>query len=132
MKTIYFLLLLGGISVFSSCEKFEGEGGAATIKGSVLGKKYNSIGVLITEYPMQKHDVFIIYGENSTYFDDKIETSYDGTFEFRHLQPGTYTIFTYSKDPTVPSGDVVVKQTITISKGEKKQAIDVGVIEVRD
>lgn len=124
-----FLLLTLSVSIFS-CKKVEGEGGASTINGSLLGKKYNSVNVLIAEYPLAKHDVFIIYGSNSTYFDDKIETSYDGTFEFRNLQPGVYTIFCYEKDDNEPSGDGVIIQTVKIEK--KKDNVSLGVIEVRD
>lgn len=132
MKSFHLVLIFSTLGLIMSCSKIEGGGGAATLKGSVLGKKYNAVGNVIAEYPLAKHDVFIIYGTSTTYFDDKIETSYDGTFEFRHLQPGNYTIFSYSKAPTDPSGNVTVLKEITISKAEKKQAIDVGVIEVRD
>lgn len=132
MKYLFFSVLAMVLMCFSSCTKVEGRGGAATIKGSVLGKKYNAIGNLVAEYPMIKEDVYIIYGANSTSVDDKMDTSYDGTFEFRNLQPGTYTIIVYSKAPSEPGGKVAVLKTITISKAEKKQAVDVGVIEVRD
>lgn len=132
MKYFSLALLVCVLGGLMSCSKVEGDGGAATLKGSVLGKKYNAVGNVIAEYPLAKKDVFIIYGTSTTYFDDKIETSYDGTFEFRNLQPGNYTIFVYSKSLTDPSGDVTVLKEVTISKAEKKQAIDVGVIEVRD
>lgn len=132
MKIISLCLVLFLGLQLQSCKKVEGKGGAATIKGSILGKNYNSANVYISEYMMVKQDVFIVYGENSTYFDDKIETSYDGTFEFRNLQPGTYTIFTYSKDATVASGKTTVSLTTTIDKKDKKSIIDLGVIEVKD
>lgn len=132
MRIMSFCLILFLGFQLQSCKKVEGKGGAATIKGSILGKKYNSVGNLIAEYPLAKHDLFIIYGQNSTYFDDKIETSFDGSFEFRNLQPGTYTIYTIGKDPTVSSGDKTISQTITIAKKDKKSVIDLGIIEVRD
>ncbi len=132
MKHLFLVLLALILVSSSSCSKVEGRGGAATIKGSLLGKKYNAIGNLISEYPMIKEKVYIIYGTNTTSVDDKTDTSYDGSFEFRNLQPGTYTVFAYSKAPSQPGGKVAVLKTITISKAEKKQAVDVGVIEVRD
>jgi len=115
---------------FYGCKKNEGTGGAATIKGSILAKKYNAINVLIAEYPLAKEDVYIIYGNSNSYFDDKIETSYDGSFEFRGLQPGDYTVFCYSKSPSSPSGDTTVVLNVNISN--KKDTKDLGVIEVRD
>lgn len=130
MKTILLSVFIGLSICFSACKKNEGTGGAATIKGSILGKKYNGIGVLIAEYPMAKEDVFIIYGNSNSYFDDKIETSYDGSFEFRNLQPGNYTVFCYSKSPNSPSGDTTIIMDVNISN--KKDTKDLGVIEVRD
>lgn len=129
MKSILLLPLITVLLLISSCKKVEGTGGAAVIKGSLLGKKYNGVGALIAEYPLAKHDVYIVYGTN-TYFDDDIETSYDGSFEFRELQPGNYTIFLYEEDPTVASGEAVIKKSVTIS--DKKETIDLGVIEVTD
>lgn len=129
MKSIHFASLLIVCLLVFSCKKVEGTGGAATIKGSLLGQKFNGVGALIAEYPLAKQDVYIVYGDN-TYFDDDIETSYDGTFEFRELQPGDYTIFLYEKDPTAASGDGVISMKVTVSK--KKETVELGVIEVRD
>jgi len=130
MKTIVITIFIGLSLLCSSCKKNEGTGGAATIKGSILGKKYNGIGVLIAEYPLANEDVFIIYGKKTNYFDDRIRTSYDGSFEFRALQPGNYTVFCYSKDPNVPGGETAVLREIFIEK--KKDTKDLGIIEVRD
>ena len=62
-------------------------------------------------------------------FDDDIETSYDGSFEFDYLEEGTYRLFVYEKCTTCNSGKAVIMQTIEIDK--KKSAIDVGTINVR-
>ena len=132
MKFVFYTLFVCLIVGSTSCSKVEGRGGGATLKGSVLGQKYNAIGAIVAEYPLAKQDIFIVYGANTTYFDDKIETSYDGTFEFSKLQPGSYTIFCYSKAPSDPSGKLAVLKTVTISKAEKKEAIDVGLFTLRD
>lgn len=129
MKFLILTVLFPVILFLSGCQKEEGEGGAATIQGYLIGKKYNGIGVLIAEYPLAKHDVYIVYGDN-TFYDDDIETSYDGRFEFKHLQPGNYTIFLYEKNPSDPSGDSVITIPVTISK--KKDYIELGTIDVRD
>ena len=64
----FFLLITLGILV-SSCSKYEGEGGSSTIKGVVREQRFNSLGNLISEYPIGDHDVYIIYGNESTFYD---------------------------------------------------------------
>jgi uncharacterized protein (UPF0333 family) len=124
------VLLFLGIALFPSCKKVEGEGGSSSIIGKIIANKYNSGGTLISTYDAQKQDVFIIYGEGSTVQDDKVETSYDGNFKFEFLEKGKYTIYTYEKCSTCPSGDQAVIRTIEISKA--KETVNVGTIEIRD
>lgn len=132
MKSISYFLLLIALSFFVSCKKVEGEGGAATISGTLNGQKINSAGDTISEYPLYDHDVFIIYGNSSTFYDDKISSSYDGTFEFRNLQPGNYTIFLYEKNNSAGGGESAVTKQITIDKKDKKGTVNLGTIDVRD
>lgn len=40
-------------------------------------------------------DVFIVYGNHEYGFDDKVKTSYDGSFRFDYLNDGNYKIFVY-------------------------------------
>ena len=90
---LFFILML----FFTGCTKTEGLGGQAKIKGKLTGTFYyddqltqlNGSGVLANE------NVYIVYGTADTYFDDDIKTSYDGSYEFNYLRPGTYTIFAY-------------------------------------
>lgn len=130
MKNLLTLSILA-IALFTSCKKVEGPGGSSTIKGKLHAVVYDGANNLINEYDLEKHDVYIIYGddENETYFDDDIETSYDGTFEFRYLEKGNYRIFCYEKCPTCPSGDDVIILEAEIT--DKNQVIDLGTINVR-
>ena len=41
-------------------------------------------------------DVFIIYGNHEYGFDDKVKTSFDGTYRFDYLNDGNYKIFAYN------------------------------------
>ena len=84
---------------------------------------------LLTEYDIEKEDVFIIYGAESTTFDDDVETSYDGTFKFDFLEEGSYQIFVYEKDPNIPSGKVVKILTTEITT--KNSIVDLGTIIIR-
>lgn len=122
MKLVVFLS--SGLLLFSACKKVEGEGGSSSIKGRIIVENYNSNGVLLGEYNGAKEDVYIVYGTEDNTYDDKMEASYDGTFEFKYLEKGTYTIFSYEDCITCDSGEKEVIATVTIDK--KKSTVDVG------
>lgn len=121
MKKVKFKLFLAvSLTAFflCSCEKEPGEGGNSTIFGKVYVKDYNgTFTVLNGTYYGPDEDVYIIYGDDITYGND-ISTNYDGTFEFKYLRPGKYTVFVYSKDSTLqsPSGVVEIRQEIEITE----------------
>ena len=104
------------LALFTSCNK-EGEGGTATIQGKVMtvihdNDNYN----LATDTIVgAKTDVFIVYGDEVLYGDD-METGPDGSYCFRYLKKGTYTIFAYS---TLATGEkIAVSETVTVKNGE--------------
>ena len=140
MKKIVFIpfVFLVTLTFLISCKKYEGEGG----RGSINGKIYimeilhlNSNPSDTIYYDGADEDVFIIYGDGKTTPDDKIECGYDGSFSFKYLQPGTYTIYAYSeifnKGTSISNNDddyyekVVVKQMIELGK---KEDLDLGTI----
>lgn len=99
LKNLAFL----SIALFGllSCEKQEGEGGTSRIKGNVYEIQYDaSFQLVIDTVPYVEEDVFIIYGNNSSTYDDDYKTSYDGSYKFPFLQKGNYRIFAYSDDST--------------------------------
>lgn len=133
IKSLFLLFSLGAVLIFSSgCTKIEGPGGAATIKGQIHVKEYDGASNLINEYDAPKFDVYIIYGneEGETYFDDDIETSYDGTFEFKYLEPGNYQVFVYEDCSTCLSGKSEKIMDVVIT--DKKEIVDLGVINVSE
>lgn len=118
------VLILALLSVMS-CEKSAGEGGNATITGSVWVRNYNSTFTsLLSEYAGVKEDVYIVYGDNVGY-DDKVETDYLGYYRFSYLRPGKYTIYVFSKDSTLTSADgttAIVKE-IEITESDQVLAV---------
>lgn len=111
--------------MFFSCKEEPGEGGSSSIKGKVYVKDYNSsFTVLNAEYYGHDEDVFIVYGDGTTYSDD-YSTSYDGSYEFRYLRKGTYKVFVYSDDSTQTSesGEIPVIKTVEITS--KNQVVEV-------
>lgn len=119
MKKLVFLTALFGL--FLSCNKTEGLGGTSSITGKVIVNDYNATGTLISTYPGQDEDVFIIYGNDNTTYNDKVSTSFDGTFRFDNLTIGTYKLYSYSKCDTCASGQDEALITVEIS--EKKQVV---------
>jgi hypothetical protein len=110
--------------IFSSCAKYEGEGGSSTIKAVVVEQKYNSLGNVIAEYPIADQDVYIIYGNENTFYDDDVKTSYDGSFEFRYLKKGNYKVFVYEDCNTCPSGVKEVIIPVEITKNNEIKNLD--------
>ena len=132
MKLIFgvfvgFLLML----TISGCAKVEGEGGSSSIIGKINVKFLDGADNVLAEYDGTDEDVFIIYGTGSTTHNDKVETSYDGTFRFDYLEVGTYQIFVYQENKTGPNGDkdvLIFEVEIT----DKKSTKDMGTIDIKN
>ncbi|MFZ7116715.1 MAG: hypothetical protein ACO1G9_15140 [Bacteroidota bacterium] len=87
--------------VLSSCEKEAGEGGTSKITGKVYQIQYDaSFQTAVDTVPANDEDVYIIYGNEGSTYDDDFKTSFDGSFKFEFLQKGTYRLFAYSDDST--------------------------------
>ncbi|MBU0764361.1 MAG: hypothetical protein KJ607_05965 [Bacteroidetes bacterium] len=117
------------IILLNSCSKTEGEGGMAAITGTVKLRTYSpGFRNILNEYYAPDVEVYIIYGDEVSY-GDRIRTNFDGTYIFRYLRPGDYTIFTYSEDTSLTTGvDVPVSRQITISGKKDEVVADVIVI----
>jgi len=130
MKHIISILVISAFAFsFSACKKVEGPGGSSSITGKIHAMVYDGAGNLLTQYDAEKEDVFIVYGGENTMYDDDIKTSYDGSFRFDYLEPGTYQVFVYEKCTNCPSGKQVVLMEVEIT--ENKSTIDLGTIEIR-
>lgn len=121
-----------------SCKKPPGPGGNSSIKGKVTMYFYDaSTNTFSKKYPAADVDVYIIYG-NETSYGDRIRTDYEGDFEFKYLRKGDYTVYVYSTDTVAYKGPpanpkapkIAVTKSVTISK--KKQTVDIGEIIIAD
>ena len=111
-----------------SCRKVEGPGGSITIKGIVIER--NHVGNAVFEYPAADQDVYLIYGNENSFYDDDIKTSFDGSFEFRYLQKGDYQLFVYEEDNAEPSGTSEI--LIPINASENNQIITLDTIYINN
>lgn len=109
---------------FSSCQQPEGEGGTATISGKVYAFNYNNSGVLQEEFYAPDEEVYIIYGEGDNFYDDSYNTTFDGSYRFQYLRPGTYTVFVYSDCVSCPSGTEAISQTVEITGSNQDIVLD--------
>ncbi|MBN1953096.1 MAG: hypothetical protein JW801_17965 [Bacteroidales bacterium] len=118
MKTRYiFTLAIIALFALGACESGAGEGGTSTIRGKVIIREWDGdFQQLRGTYPAAKEDVYIIYGDEYVY-GDRFEASMDGTYEFKYLKKGSYTIFAYSKDsiPPFTAEKVPVSQVVEIT-----------------
>lgn len=137
MKSSYLLFLSSAILLMlNSCKKEAGEGGTSFIKGRVYAKYYNKNFTLLADSAYAPDiDIYIIYGDEFSYGERK-RTSYNGTYEFKYLQKGTYKIFAYTRDSTGTyrnlvnqyANDLPVIQEVEITKN--KQTVEVPDINI--
>lgn len=126
----FSLAIAGALFLFQSCSKVEGPGGSSSIKGKIHINVYDVAGNLINDYDAPDEDVFLIYGEEDTFYDEDVKTSYDGSFEFNYLQKGKYRLFVYQDCNTCASGEEAVFVDVEIT--DKKTTTDVGTINIVD
>ncbi len=129
MTRYLFLPALTFILAIASCNSGSGPGGQATITGKVYVKgNWNSTCTVYTDsstgfnsYYAPDIDVYLIYGDEPTY-GDRVKTAPDGTFQFKYLRKGSYTVYSYSKDCNAVSGTSPSRAEVEIT--EKKQKVN--------
>jgi hypothetical protein len=107
--------------------------GHATIRGTVKKIKYNKDSYwpnLVVEYVDFAHEqeIYLTYGDHD-FYDDRIRTQDDGTFEFRNLIPGKYRIFLFSDDVTRETEHVVLEYEATITEFDQVVVLDEIIVE---
>ena len=96
--TAFFTIL--AVFIFSSCKKEAGDGGNSSIKGKIsrqIRVVLNNPSTAIGTFPAADEDVYIIYGDHVSP-DDRVQTNYNGEYEFLYLRPGKYTVYAFSSD----------------------------------
>lgn len=137
MKTYSAVLIAAAIICAIGCKKEPGEGG----NSAIYGKVDKDIRVVLTNPATTQstvlaadQDVYIIYGDHTSP-DDRVQTNYEGEFEFRNLRPGNYTIYTFSKDTNavvVPWDEDHMPVALKLEVTDKKQDLDAGTLTIYD
>jgi hypothetical protein len=108
--------------------------GKAVIMGKVRKIKYTNGSWwpnLVVEYidNAYEQEVYLTYGDHE-FYDERIRTQHDGSFQFRNLIPGDYLVFLYSEDVTREKKFVVLKYPVSVT--EFDQVVDLGEITVEE
>ncbi len=135
MKRILVAFGISAVTIFffSACQKVEGQGGSSSIIGKITVNNYNVGGsILEGVYPGSDEKVYICYGEGNTIPSDDVNASYDGTFEFKYLQPGKYTLYVYEDVlPEPANADQQKAVIVSVEITGKKSTVDAGEIVIK-
>jgi hypothetical protein len=100
MRLQTIIWFFAALLAFVSCKKEAGDGGNSSIKGKItreLRVVLNNPTTVTGTFPAADEDVYIIYDDHVSP-DDRVQTNYDGEYEFLYLRPGKYTVYAFSKD----------------------------------
>lgn len=124
LRAVFVVLGVMGMMSLTACNTDEGTGGTASIQGKVYKVIHadDDYDLSADTIVAAKQDVFIVYGDDGFVGDD-LETGEDGSYRFRYLTAGTYTVYAYSELAT--GEKVAEKQTVTISRGEEATVPDI-------
>ncbi|MFT4900272.1 MAG: hypothetical protein ACI9U0_002074 [Flavobacteriales bacterium] len=70
--------------------------GSSSVKGRLMVQKYVGEFTIGDPYVSQEQEVYIIYGNEEVYF-DRMDTGFDGKFEFKGLIKGEYKLYALSE-----------------------------------
>lgn len=111
--------------IITSCSKEEGVGGNSVITGRVFARVYNnSFSQKIDSFYKPEVDVYLVYGDNSTYNDD-FKTNMDGSYRFEYLRKGNYKVFVYSTDTTEGLGTGITPVVIDVNVQGNNKTVNV-------
>jgi hypothetical protein len=129
MRKYIFTIGIGTLLLFSQCQKEAGDGGLATIKGSVI-KEYRAVlnnPLNSVQLPALDQEIYIVYGNNISP-SDKVVTNYNGDFSFSGLRKGDYTIYTYSQDTsataTAALSNMAIVSKVKITERDQVKELD--------
>jgi hypothetical protein len=70
--------------------------GSSSIKGRLMVQRYVGEFTIGDPYVSQEQEVYIVYGNEEVYF-DRMDTGFDGKFEFKDLIKGAYKLYALSE-----------------------------------
>jgi hypothetical protein len=128
MKKIKIVIAIFIVStILFSCTKGPGEGGRASIKGSIFARNYSNTYIKTDSGFLGGQNVYIKYGDEPG-IGDNVDTDQDGEFYFNYLREGKYTIIVYSKQLINNTLDSAVVNIVEITS--RKQQLNMPTITI--
>lgn len=110
---------LGDLIIF---ETLDFDDGKATISGNVYEVYFTYTSVwpnMIPEDTLIATDLPVyLRSDGHEQYDERIRTQEDGSFYFKNLIPGDYTVYVFSEDIKGTKQQVAIEKTITVSANE--------------
>lgn len=104
--------------------------GSSTVSGVLMEQEYVGNFPVNAPYESQENEVYITYGSDDVYF-DRMDTGFDGKYEFRDLIKGSYTLYAYSKCGTCVNVDDTVSFQFEVLENNSLISADTLIIEMR-
>ncbi len=128
MKQLKIVITIFIVSaILFSCTKGPGEGGRASIKGSIFARNFSNTYIKTDSGMLGGQKVFLKYGDEPG-IGDNVDTDQDGVFYFNYLREGKYTIIVYSKQLINNTLDSAVVNTVEITS--RKQQLNLPTITI--
>lgn len=87
--------------------------GSSSVKGRLLVQKYVGIIKIGGPFVSQEQEVYIVYGNEEVYF-DRMDTGFDGKFEFKNLIKGEYKLYALSECGTCDDVYDTISVTVNV------------------
>ena len=132
MLNLKAVLVYTTMIVLGACTSGAGEGGTALISGKVVLMQTDRLGNDKGVEEARDEKVFLVYGDDAVFSED-VRTHSDGTYEFKYLRKGNYTIFAYQNCDSCGSGNNAVEVQVEITENRSVvEASNISLIKVLD
>lgn len=127
MKNYFAAIGLILFALSMGCTKGPGEGGRASITGSVFATNYSNNFVPVDSGMIGGLNVYIKYGDQAG-IGDNTDTDQFGVFKFNYLREGDYSIIVYTKRKSNNTLDSAIVVPVKIDS--RKQQVELPVIKI--
>lgn len=104
--------------------------GSSVISGVLMEQEFVGSFPVGAPYVSQENEIYITYGTDEVYF-DRMDTGFDGKYEFKGLVKGIYTLYAYSTCGTCVNVNDTVSYQIEITNNNTSLAGDTLILEKR-
>lgn len=104
--------------------------GSSVISGVLIEQEFVGVFPVGDPYVSQENEIYITYGTDEVYF-DRMDTGFDGKYEFKDLVKGVYTLYAYSTCGSCVNVNDTVSFQIEITDNNSSLVGDTLILEKR-